>query len=67
VPCRSVAALLQAVWPVDSLVLVGGSGWSVRRAARGVAPDVVVVPSRAPVPRREPTPASQRKALPSRR
>lgn len=64
VPCRSVPALLQAVWPVDSLVLVGGAGWSVRRAARGVAPDVVVVPSRTPVPRREPTQASQRKALP---
>jgi hypothetical protein len=64
VPCRSVAALLQAVWPVDALVLVGGAGWSVRRAARGVAPDIVVVPSRAPMPRREATPAAQRTALP---
>jgi hypothetical protein len=64
VPCRSVAALLHAVWPVDTLVLVGGAGWSVRRAARGVAPDLVVVPSRAPTPRREPAPTSQHEALP---
>jgi hypothetical protein len=64
VPCRSVAALLHAVWPVDTLILVGGAGWSVRRAARGVAPDLVVVPSRAPTPRREPAPASQHEALP---
>jgi hypothetical protein len=64
VPCRSVAALLQAVWPVDTLILVGGAGWSVRRAARGVAPDLVVVPSRTPQARREPAPASQHEALP---
>jgi hypothetical protein len=64
VPCRSVGALLQAVWPVDALVLVGGAGWSVRRAVRGVAPDVVVVPSRPAAPRREPAPSSQPKAIP---
>jgi hypothetical protein len=62
-PCRSVAALLQAVWPVERLVLVGGAGWSVRRAARGVAPDIVVVPSRPAAARREPVPASQPKLL----
>jgi nucleotide-binding universal stress UspA family protein len=64
VPCRSVGALLQAVWPVDTLVLVGGAGWSVRRAARGVAPDMVVVPSRPGAPRREPAPSSRPKAIP---
>lgn len=59
VPCRSVAALLQAVWPVDTLILVGRAGWSVRRAARGVAPNVVMVPARTAPSRREPAPASQ--------
>jgi hypothetical protein len=59
VPCRSVAALLQAVWPVDTLILVGRAGWSVRRAARGVAPDVVMIPARTAPSRREPAPASQ--------
>ena len=63
-PCRSVAALLQAVWPVERLVLVGGAGWSIRRAARGVAPDIVVVPSRPRAARREQLPASQPKVLP---
>ena len=46
VPCRSIPALLGAAWPVDALVLVGSAGWSARRAARGVAPDVTFVPSR---------------------
>ena len=63
VPCRSVAALLQAVWPVDTLILVGRAGWSIRRAARGVAPEVVVIPARstpadaatAPAPASQPT------------
>ena len=64
VPCRSVAALLHAVWPVDALVLVGSAGWGVRRAARGVAPDVVIVPSRRSARRRQPTPSAHRKALP---
>lgn len=64
VPCRSVAALLQAVWPVDTLILVGGAGWSVRRAARGVAPNLVVIPSRATVPRHGAATSAQRKALP---
>ena len=66
VPCRSVAALLQAVWPVDRLVLVGRAGWSVRRAARGVAPDVVMVPARTTLGRREPAPASQPQAITER-
>ncbi len=48
VPCRSVPALLDASWPVDALVLVGRAGWGVRRAARGVARDVTIVPSRRP-------------------
>jgi hypothetical protein len=64
VPCRSVAALLNAVWPIDALVLVGSAGWGVRRAARGVAPDVVIVPSRRAARRRQPTPAAHPKALP---
>lgn len=66
VPCRSVAALLQAVWPVDTLILVGRAGWSVRRAARGVAPDVVMVPARTAPSRREPVPASQPQAITQR-
>jgi hypothetical protein len=44
VPCRSVPALLRAVTAADRLVLIGRAGWKVRRAARGVAPEVVVVP-----------------------
>ena len=63
VPCRSISALLNAVWPVDALVLVGSAGWGVRRAARGVAPDVVIVPSRRSARRRQPTPTPQPKAL----
>ena len=64
--CRAAAspALLHAVWPVDALVLVGGAGWSVRRAARGVAPDVVIVPSRRSARAGSRLPASQPKALP---
>jgi hypothetical protein len=54
-PCRSVPALLDASWTVDALVLVGSAGWSVRRAARGVASDLTIVPSRRP--RRRPRPA----------
>jgi hypothetical protein len=61
--CRGVADLLAAAWPVDALVLVGRAGWRVRRAARGLAPDIVVVPSRK-APRSEPLPASRPKALP---
>ena len=53
VPCRSVAALLQAAWPVDALVLVGSASWGVRRAARGVAPDVAIVPARRAARRRQ--------------
>ena len=64
VPCRSIPALLNASWPVDALVLVGSAGWSVRRAARGVAPDVTIVPSRTASRRRRPAPASPAKALP---
>jgi hypothetical protein len=63
VPCRSVSALLNAVWPVDALVLVGSAGWGVRRAARGVAPDVVIVPSRRSARRRQQTPSAHPKAL----
>jgi len=50
-----VPALLDASWPVDTLVLVGSAGWTVRRAARGVASDLTIVPSRRP--RRLPRPA----------
>jgi nucleotide-binding universal stress UspA family protein len=65
-PCRSVAALLQAVWPVDRLVLVGRAGWSIRRAARGVAPDVIIVPARTTPARREQGPASQPQTIAQR-
>jgi len=64
VPCRSVSALLQAVWPVDTLVLVGRTGWGVRRAARGAAANVVLVPPLPARRRREPAVTSQPKALP---
>ena len=64
VPCRGIPALLNASWPVDALVLVGSAGWSVRRAARGVAPDVTIVPTRLRTGRRRPAPASPAKALP---
>jgi hypothetical protein len=48
VPCRNIPALLRAAAPVDRLVLVGRAGWSLRRAARGVAGDLLVVgPRRA--------------------
>jgi hypothetical protein len=66
VPCRSVAALLHAVWPVDTLILVGHAGWSIRRAARGVAPDLVLVPARTAPSRRDATPAAQHQALTDR-
>jgi len=61
--CRGVADLLAAAWPVDALVLVGRARWRVRRAARGLAPDVVVVPSRKSR-RRGPLPASRPKVIP---
>jgi hypothetical protein len=63
-PCRSTAALLNASWPVDALVVVGSAGWSVRRAARGVAPDVTIVPSRSVEQRGRPASSTQPKALP---
>jgi hypothetical protein len=44
VACRSVPALLAAAEPVDNLVLAGRAGWAIRRAARGVAPDLTFVP-----------------------
>jgi hypothetical protein len=46
-PCRSVAALLHELSPMDRLILVGSAGWGVRRAARGVAGEVTVVSDRA--------------------
>lgn len=64
VRCRSIPALLNASWPVDALVLVGTAGWSVRRAARGVAPDVTIAPSRPAARRLRTAPASRPKALP---
>lgn len=63
VPCRSVSALLDAVWPVDALVLVGSAGWGVRRAARGVASELVVVPARRTARRRRVAPSRSPKAL----
>jgi len=44
VPCRSVPALLAAAEPVDTLVLAGRAGWTLRRAARAIAPELIVVP-----------------------
>jgi hypothetical protein len=44
VPCRSVPALLAAAEPVDTLVLAGHAGWAIRRAARGIAPELTFVP-----------------------
>jgi len=61
--CRGVADLLAAAWPVDALVLVGRVRWRVRRAARGLATDIVVVPSRK-ARRRGPLPASRPKVIP---
>ena len=63
VPCRSVSALLDAVWPVDALVLVGSAGWGVRRAARGVAPERGDRPgqARGPPPAGDPVIASPRR------
>jgi hypothetical protein len=46
-PCRSVAALLRELSPMNRLILVGSAGWGVRRAARGVAGEVTVVSDRA--------------------
>jgi hypothetical protein len=63
VPCRSVSALLGAVFPVDTLVLVGSAGWGVRRAARGVAPDLAVVAGRRTARRRRVAPATSPRAL----
>jgi len=56
-PARSVAALLAVAPPPDRLVLVGGAGWSLRRAARGLAGGgVTILPAgagraRTPQPR----------------
>ena len=61
--CRSVADQLAAAWPVAALVLVGRARWRVRRAARGLATDIVVVQSRKSR-RRGPLPASRPKVIP---
>ena len=45
--CRSVPGLLRVIPRPDTLVLVGRAGWSVRRAARGVADDIVMFPEAA--------------------
>jgi hypothetical protein len=43
VPCRSLPALLAATGGRDRLVLVGGAGWPVRRAAHGLFREIAVV------------------------
>jgi hypothetical protein len=53
-PCRSIAALLHELSPMDRLILVGSAGWGVRRAARSVAADVTVVSDRARRPAKQP-------------
>jgi hypothetical protein len=63
-PCRSIPALLDASWPVDALVLVGSAGWGVRRAARRVAPDVTILPSRRGRRHRQPGRAQLHEAFP---
>lgn len=64
VPCRSIPALLGASWPVDALVLVGGTGRRVRRAARSISADVTIVPSRRDRRRTDPGRAPLPEALP---
>jgi hypothetical protein len=51
--CRTIPTLLHSVEPVDMLILVGKAGWQVRRASRGVAPELIVVQTgrRSAVPR----------------
>jgi hypothetical protein len=65
VPCRSVPALLAAAAPVDSLVLAGHAGWAIRRAARGIAPELTFVPG-GRVRRRSTPRAAQPHALPGK-
>lgn len=43
--CRTIPTLLRSVEPVDTLIVVGKAGWQVRRAARGVAAELIVVPA----------------------
>ena len=45
--CRGVPALLRVIPRPDTLVLVGRAGWSVRRAARGVADEIATFPETA--------------------
>ena len=45
--CRGVPALLRVIPSPDTLMLVGRAGWSVRRAARGVADEVTSFPEAA--------------------
>ncbi len=62
-PSRSVATLLQALPRPDRLMLVGGAGWRLRRAAHGLADVVTVVPARSDrTPARRPLPAKAKTA-----
>jgi hypothetical protein len=63
VPCRSVSALLLAAGSIDTLILVGRAGWNLRRAAHGIAGDVVFIPAGEPRGHSGRIPASQRRAL----
>jgi len=65
VPCRSVPRLLAAAGPVDTLVLAGRAGWAVRRAARGIAPELIVSPG-GRVRRHGAQRAAQPRALPGK-
>ena len=42
-PCRSVPDLLRAAEPADVITLVGPASWLLRRAARGVAAELVTI------------------------
>jgi hypothetical protein len=65
VPCHSVAALVAAAGPVDTLILAGRAGWKLRRAARPVAPELIVI-SGGQVRRGQTRPVGQPRALPGK-
>ncbi len=58
VPCRNVPALLHATGPAETLIVVGRAGWSVRRAAHGVAADLAFVTGTGVRRHRAPAPAA---------
>jgi hypothetical protein len=63
-PCRSVPDLLRAAEPADVITLVGPVSWLLRRAARGLAAELVTIRLEPPPNHRLP-PAVVRPAPPS--